>query len=554
MPNGQSLHFNQPIKMQLIVQFRDSWDQLHDLQCHHHFIWNHIFYHIMRFIQRFSFLLSLLLFATQIPNLDAQDTTALRFAAFSDGGELMLFKNDSTNLYYDVFNADASFNALFHHPVTGQLYCLFDSIATTGRRNFYEIDPFSGAMSFVFAPSADFLAAACVGPNGVVYAITGYGAGNPGNIYQIDIFSGTENLFASPDVTFGGNFQPAMNISYYPPTNEIWIFCGDADSLIKINVNTQVETHVAVSLQGDAGIKGTYLDGNTMWLCSDASYTLDATVASAVQPSNFVLPDYVTDLELLDLIDGSDTIGICSGDSVQMHSRFRFDDYHWYFNGVPLPGQNRSFMAGAPGTYQLLAQWDSNAGIYIWSETVELVAALAPTAGFGTASTSFLIGTPIVFTDSSLNANAYHWDFGDGSFSAASNPTHTYNAPGTYTVMQVVQNGLCTDTAYLQITILLVGMDGAANQAFSMTAFPNPTSDLMAVSIVMDQVEVATVEVLDMMGASVAVLHNGPLDAGNHSWHWNTTNAANNPVAGGIYVLRLKTDTGNKSQRIMVIR
>jgi len=44
-------------------------------------------------------------------------------------------------------------------------------------------------------------------------------------------------------------------------------------------------------------------------------------------------------------------------------------------------------------------------------------------------NTSFSVGTP-----------AYFWDFGDGTFSSSSNPTHTYTLPGTYVLQLIVSD------------------------------------------------------------------------------------------------------------------
>src|SRR5690606_36641451 len=50
----------------------------------------------------------------------------------------------------------------------------------------------------------------------------------------------------------------------------------------------------------------------------------------------------------------------------------------------------------------------------------------------------------------------YSWDFGDGTVSAAFNPSHTYTNPGTYIIMLAVwDNTTCNsvDTVYKTITI-----------------------------------------------------------------------------------------------------
>jgi len=66
---------------------------------------------------------------------------------------------------------------------------------------------------------------------------------------------------------------------------------------------------------------------------------------------------------------------------------------------------------------------------------------------------TFCFGFTVNFSNQSMNANGYRWDFGDP---AATNdtsrlviPAWTYSAPGTYTVMLIASPGLtCADTSY----------------------------------------------------------------------------------------------------------
>ena len=52
------------------------------------------------------------------------------------------------------------------------------------------------------------------------------------------------------------------------------------------------------------------------------------------------------------------------------------------------------------------------------------------------------------FTNNSLNATDYSWDFGDGSpISMQPNPTHTYDTSGIYTVSLIAINATSSDTA-----------------------------------------------------------------------------------------------------------
>ena len=72
-----------------------------------------------------------------------------------------------------------------------------------------------------------------------------------------------------------------------------------------------------------------------------------------------------------------------------------------------------------------------------------------------TPSDSFGCLTLVVnFTNTTTNANFYHWDFGDGIYSMQANPTHIYTATGVYYVNMVAQNlNGCFDSTQVQINV-----------------------------------------------------------------------------------------------------
>lgn len=72
----------------------------------------------------------------------------------------------------------------------------------------------------------------------------------------------------------------------------------------------------------------------------------------------------------------------------------------------------------------------------------------------------FCLETPINFDNLSTQNGGtdivyYNWDFGDGQYSSASDPQHSYDAPGMYEVKLTVTNKCnCSDTYYLKIEIV----------------------------------------------------------------------------------------------------
>jgi len=72
------------------------------------------------------------------------------------------------------------------------------------------------------------------------------------------------------------------------------------------------------------------------------------------------------------------------------------------------------------------------------------------------APTNACIGAPVLITDqSTVGANQWNWDFGNGQTSTSQNPSVTYSTPGTYTISLLSQNTTsgCQDVATQTITV-----------------------------------------------------------------------------------------------------
>ena len=87
-------------------------------------------------------------------------------------------------------------------------------------------------------------------------------------------------------------------------------------------------------------------------------------------------------------------------------------------------------------------------------EIAPLQAPSSPTADFTSSISTGNAPLSVQFTDSSENANAISWDFGDGATSIEQNPLHTYSAAGNYTVNLTAANANDTDSKLTTITVL----------------------------------------------------------------------------------------------------
>jgi gliding motility-associated-like protein len=97
----------------------------------------------------------------------------------------------------------------------------------------------------------------------------------------------------------------------------------------------------------------------------------------------------------------------------------------------------------ASQTYSVIG----TSGLCSDTQQVAIIVAPVSNANFSNSDQGELGDYTVTFTNSSANAVAYLWDFGDGDTSSASDPAHLYAGTGTYTVcLTAYNNFMCADT------------------------------------------------------------------------------------------------------------
>lgn len=81
------------------------------------------------------------------------------------------------------------------------------------------------------------------------------------------------------------------------------------------------------------------------------------------------------------------------------------------------------------------------------------ITVLPPVAQFTSTVSCSISKQRVQFTDQSVGATSWLWNFGDGNTSTLQNPLHNYAALGTYTVTLTTTNGACTNSISKIITL-----------------------------------------------------------------------------------------------------
>jgi PKD repeat protein len=138
----------------------------------------------------------------------------------------------------------------------------------------------------------------------------------------------------------------------------------------------------------------------------------------------------------------------------------------WDFgDGTGSDSANTTKTWGTTGSYsvRLVNHYPSCADSI--TQTVQVVN--PPTAAFTASPTGACKGPLTVqFTDQTVGATSWQWDFGDGSTSTQQSPSHTYNTTGSYSIKLTVTGAAgCTNSltraSYIRIAPPVVSINNA---------------------------------------------------------------------------------------------
>jgi len=171
--------------------------------------------------------------------------------------------------------------------------------------------------------------------------------------------------------------------------------------------------------------------------CGEDTTSKTVTVTSPAPPvADFRAPDTCVGEYILfaDLSTGNITSWFWQfgdGDtSIHKHPTHAYDTARSYLATLTVAG---------PGGSDSVSKW-----IQIWDE---------PVAGFMAVPDSGAADLTVTFTDQSVGASSYSWDFGDGDTDSVASPVHVYDTVGTFLAIQTVANICGTDVDSVEIKV-----------------------------------------------------------------------------------------------------
>ena len=222
-----------------------------------------------------------------------------------------------------------------------------------------------------------------------------------------------------------------------------------------------------------------------------ATKTVDIPVGEFLVELNFDVP-----------IGSGLKLGLAAGSTASLLSASSGYQFPYEIPAVmSITGSNNGF-------YPFFYEWDVS-----WEFPCERIPVTANVSS-GTTRAKFAVsdtfvtgGQNVVFTDQSTNANAWFWDFGDGTNSTDQNPAHVFNEKGSYTVtLQATGSGNCSDASSRTVNVATnTALEDAWQQLGAIQVYPNPNDGLFTIDLDLFQPKNVNIQLTDMLGNQVLI-------------------------------------------------
>lgn len=240
-------------------------------------------------------------------------------------------------------------------------------------------------------------------------------------------------------------------------------------------------------------------------------------------------PDEYTTSDAFSL---GDDFTICDGDTVEIGQDVSGGSYLWSTTET-----TGTILVSTPGTYSVAL--NSNCG----NADDEIVIGDGASVSVFSSQENYLTG---IFTNMSMNADTYSWDFGDGASSTDENPSHLYAAGGTYNVCLTV-SGICGDnTGCDSIKVAThIGIN-ETNADNAVAIYPNPATSRLTVAVDGMSGDMLSIEISNLTGQVVMSKQTSDFNG------YSTEKLDISKLTIGVYFVKIYTNEMATTKRLVV--
>ena len=172
-------------------------------------------------------------------------------------------------------------------------------------------------------------------------------------------------------------------------------------------------------------------------------------------------------------------------------------NWSWSFPGgepATSTDQNPVVVYNTAGTYEVTLQVTNAVGMDELTQTSLITVNDVPVANFEFDAN----GNEISFTNNSINATSFEWDFGDGNTSSEMNPVHEYSLGGMFTVTLTATNecGSVVTEEVVDILTDLTEIDFLEN----FEIFPNPNDGRFTMLLEGEPISGLKINLINILG------------------------------------------------------
>lgn len=275
------------------------------------------------------------------------------------------------------------------------------------------------------------------------------------SVNQSSLSSVQAAICSGDSILLEGNYQTAAG-TYY-------------DSLTSVNgCDSVIATTLSVNQSAFSSVQAAICSGDSIML--EGNYQTAAGIYYDTLTSVNGCDSVITTTLTVNLtpatpvISVSGSANLCQGDSIILTSSTA-NSYSWSTSAI-----TQSIVVTTAGDYSITITDINGCSA---SSAATTVTVTNPITGFSADNTVFYLpNATVTFTaTTSGTIISYLWDFGDGNTSAQSNPSHSYTAPGNYSIsLTVTDNTGCTETLTMSGYVWV-------EQVFNASALSTGTSE-----------------------------------------------------------------------------